>query len=209
METKTEIGQQPDTQTSSSEEEDFEDGFVQMLASHLEQEKDVESGCEEDDDYEKQMEPGTSQTEQSSSVASQKMVSPPEPSTWDLMCYINKWKRAHSIGHHINMLTRDPGRKALIIQHELQCKTSIPLPVVCMLEGEALQILREIEKEYMYNFGATHPLTLEAQQNIEKLETQVTAKEGNRPVPEKGWLQRVLRWGRTLAIRLGGSWGLG
>ena len=62
----------------------------------------------------------------------------------------------------------------------------------------------------MYNFGARHPLTLEVQKNIEKLETQVKAKEGNRPVPEEnGWLWRLLRWGRTLAIRLGGSWGLG
>ena len=41
--------------TSSSEEEDFDDGFVQMLASHLEEDKDVESGCEEDYDYEKQV----------------------------------------------------------------------------------------------------------------------------------------------------------
>lgn len=49
-------------------------------------------------------------------------------SIWGTTKYISKWKMAHRRGYHINCLTDDPERKAMIMQHELDCKTSVRDP---------------------------------------------------------------------------------
>ncbi|KAK1150829.1 hypothetical protein AOXY_G33214 [Acipenser oxyrinchus oxyrinchus] len=62
------------------------------------------------------------------------------------------------------------------MKHEVECKTSIPLPLVCIMELEAVAILERTVKDYRHKLGAKHHLTVEVQQRIDDLQMRVSGK---------------------------------
>ncbi|XP_041747355.2 uncharacterized protein LOC121577653 [Coregonus clupeaformis] len=200
--------QQPTLDDSQSElDEEEDDCFVGGTG---EQSDKGQSGAEsegvdeedDDDDEKEEAGPAAQPKEKDKDSFSRKR------SIWGTTKYISKWKMAHRRGYHINCLTDDPYRKAMIMQQELDCKTSIPLPMVCMIEKETLQILQNIENDYKYKLGASHHLTKELHERIESLKCQVSSKvRHSDPAPEVGVLATLVGWCRALSAMLG--WGSG
>ncbi|XP_071015416.1 uncharacterized protein [Oncorhynchus clarkii lewisi] len=193
--------QQPTLDDSQSElEEEEDDGFVggTGVQSDKGQSGAESEGVDEEDDDE-EAGPAAQPKEKGKEDSFARMLS-----IWGTTKYISKWKMAHRRGYHINCLTDDPERKAMIMQHELDCKTNIPLPMVCMIEEETLQILQNIENDYKYKLGASHHLTKELHERIESLKCQVSSKvRHSEPAPEGGVLATLVGWGRALSAMLG------
>ncbi|KAM9523653.1 uncharacterized protein ACWYII_043217 isoform 1-T2 [Salvelinus alpinus] len=192
--------QQPTLDDSQSEEEEDDDGFVGGIGvqSDKRQSGAASEGVDEEDDDE-EAGPAAQPKEKGNEDSFARMLS-----IWGTTKYISKWRMAHRRGYHINCLTDDPERKAMIMQHELDCKTSIPLPMVCMIEKETLQILQNIENDYKYKLGASHHLTKELHERIESLKCQVSSKvRHSEPAPEGGVLATLVGWGRALSAMLG------
>ncbi|XP_019911371.1 uncharacterized protein catsperz [Esox lucius] len=193
-------------------DEDEYDGFIGGTGELLDKAQSdmVSEGVEEDTDDEEEEEGLSAQPEDKYEDPTGDF-SPRIPSIWATTNYISKWKMAHRRGYHVNRLTDDHERKAAIVQQELDCRTSVSLPMVCMMEKEALQILQNIKKDYKCKLGTDHHMTKELHEHIESLKSQLSSKTGEsapESAPESGpvgLLGTLFQWGRALSAMLG--WG--
>ncbi|MEE6519922.1 hypothetical protein FKM82_017698 [Ascaphus truei] len=64
----------------------------------------------------------------------------------------------------------------LIEKHENDCKTSLPLPLICTMEKEVLQILINTYRDYRSQLGVNHRHTREAAERMEIMKQQTAAK---------------------------------
>ncbi|XP_069036513.1 uncharacterized protein [Lepisosteus oculatus] len=124
-------------------------------------------------------------------------------SVWGTSKCISKWRMAHRRGYHISQYTQDPAYKEIIMRHELDYRTSIPLPLVCAIEREVLQILQNTATDYASQLGSQHSLTQEVKQRIEDLSVRVSCK-----TEDDLFLPRAGVWRRALAAlwALAGVW---
>ncbi|KAJ7999097.1 hypothetical protein DPEC_G00211880 [Dallia pectoralis] len=158
----------------------------------------VDEDTYDDDDYEEEEERSAVQPKDQ-----YEDPSPRIPSIWATAKYISKWKMAHRRGYHMNCLTDVHERKAVIMQQELDCRTSIPLPMLCMIEKAALQILQNTEKDYKSKLGANHHMTKELHEHIESLKSQLFSKTGVSESAPGGVLETLFRSGRAVFAMLG------
>ncbi|KAL0978414.1 hypothetical protein UPYG_G00170140 [Umbra pygmaea] len=94
---------------------------------------------------------------------------------------------------------------------KLDCKTTIPLPLLCMIEEETLHILQNAGKEYTHTLGTSHPLTNELHEHIDMLKCHVSSKlEYSEPGPVgllitlDGLLSTLVGWVRSLFALVAG-----
>ncbi|KAK2906492.1 hypothetical protein Q8A67_005477 [Cirrhinus molitorella] len=97
-------------------------------------------------------------------------------SVWSAGLIISKWRSAQRRGVRARLNTEDPEYRRLLNQQELQLRSTVPLPLECIIEEETLRILQDVEKSYRRNLGPHHALTADAQRRIQTLRDRISAK---------------------------------
>ncbi|XP_041952391.1 uncharacterized protein LOC121712314 [Alosa sapidissima] len=115
-------------------------------------------------------------------------------SIWDTTKLISKWRWSHLRGYHIGLYSHDEAHKNLISSREEDIKSSIPLPIVSIMQKEALRILEKIEQTYRSDLGANHELTKDVQNRIKVVRAQLAAKYASVPTCSTGWPGFLQNW---------------
>ncbi|CAL8338664.1 unnamed protein product [Merluccius merluccius] len=122
---------------------------------------------------------------------------------WSASMCRSAWKMAHRSGYRFSQLTSDPQRRAMLRQHALDCKSTIPLSMECMVEKEALAILQRTLKDYKSKLGSTHPLTSEVRDRVSTLTARLAARGVDPQTGEHpGVVETLQGLGRNLVSRL-------
>ncbi|KAL8184228.1 UNVERIFIED_CONTAM: hypothetical protein K2H54_010305 [Gekko kuhli] len=98
------------------------------------------------------------------------------PIVWNMGQRVSQWKQAHQRGYHIDQLTQDKTLKSTILKHERDTKAAVPLPLQEVIEEEVLEILKETLKDYRKYLGADHNLTLQLEEQAEKLHLRLKGR---------------------------------
>ncbi|XP_063072645.1 uncharacterized protein LOC134463364 [Engraulis encrasicolus] len=192
------------------EEEEENDGFVGESEGYEEEEEVCVEGDDEFDEeesevlemeeqeQEQEQEQETGKAEeagQTSRPVGQFSFLSRKLSVWDTSKYISKWKLAHILQYHLKTFCNDETHRKFVAQQERDCKSSVPLPIVCMMEKEALSILEKTERTYRSRFGANHQLTKDVQERISALRTRLAARYGSAPpCAASAWQSFLLDW---------------
>ncbi|XP_062407223.1 uncharacterized protein LOC134098233 [Sardina pilchardus] len=113
---------------------------------------------------------------------------------WDTTKFVSKWRWSHLRGYHVGLYSHSEAHKNLLTNREKDIKTSIPLPIVSMMQKETLRILEKMEQTYRSDLGANHKLTKDVQNQIKVVRTQLAAKYVSIPACCTGWRGALHGW---------------
>ncbi|KYO19466.1 hypothetical protein Y1Q_0012292 [Alligator mississippiensis] len=93
----------------------------------------------------------------------------PETSVTHSSTELTQRCQAGDPGHSLDQLLQDPAYRHLLKQHERACKAAVPLPLLRLMQEEALVILGETLKDYRRSLARGHPLVSAVEQRLQEL----------------------------------------